>query len=82
MNRQEVFTQISNERAYQINKWGENHDAAQGIGDFLVTIECLLNDAKLAVGKGSYTLPALASLRKASAVAVAALEKFGCPPRN
>jgi hypothetical protein len=81
MKRESVFKEISNEREYQIKKWGENHDKENGVGDFLVTVECLLQDAKLAIGKGSYTLPALTALRKAAAVAVAALEKYGCPPR-
>lgn len=86
MERSLVFEHINHEREYQEHRWntglrdGDKPDSEKDIAEWLIYLEAYLNIAKSNV----YHLnreEAKASLRKIAAIAVAALEVHGCPPR-
>lgn len=77
MDRPAVYVAIDTERQYQDSKWS-GADDINNPGDFILYLERIVNRAR-----ESYVSPAhdcaacMTEVRKAAAVAVAAMEKFG-----
>lgn len=82
MSRKFVYELIDKERRYQQIKWGELHDDDHRIADYLVILKVLLDDANLAIGRGTDDQAALAAIRKIAAVSVACMERFDAPSRE
>jgi hypothetical protein len=75
MERNEVYRMIDGERAYQqAQGWPNEHKPTK----WLDIIEYYSQKA----WSNTHTEPLMDNLRKIAAVAVAALEQYGCPPRE
>lgn len=75
MKREEVFRLISEERDYQ-NAQGKPDQ--RGLGEWLKSIQYYHDMARAA----DYLEVAMEEVRKIAALAVAALEQYGCEPRS
>ena len=75
MNRSEVYRMIDGERAYQ---------QAHGLSDAHTPFEWLnsIEYYSEKAWKNTHTEPMMEQMRKLAALAVAALEQYGCPPRE
>lgn len=88
MTRQEAFDLLSTERDYQ-NKLWVGHDGASGThahtpDEWVLYMQDYLNEAQHIAsreGDNDYQTRVMAILRKVGAMAVAAMEQNGCPPR-
>lgn len=87
MTRQEVYTLLDGERAYQNTRWpddpSEKVSQKQTPLHFVVYMQEYLNKATQGlVGTSDPGYPKLLdNIRKVSALGVAAMEKFGAPAR-
>jgi hypothetical protein len=82
MGRDDVYTLIDGERDHQDAKWGEIEDHPHEVGSWILILEKLVQDARLAwVGKTG-DKGALAEVRQIAAVAVACMEEHGAPRRQ
>jgi hypothetical protein len=82
MGRDDVYTLIDGERDHQDAKWGEIEDHPHEVGSWILILEKLVQDARLAwVGKTG-DKGALAEVRQIAAVAVACIEQHGAPSRQ
>jgi hypothetical protein len=79
-----VIDAINEELAYQSTLKGSGrHDAREhGVEGQLVTLQVYTQEAMVAWTKNAGDEPALAALRKVAAIAVRALEQYGCPRRG
>ncbi len=79
-----VISAINGELAYQATLQGSGrHDAREhGVEGQLVTLQVYTHEAMVAWTKNAGDEEALDALRKVAAIAVRALEKYGCPHRK
>ena len=85
MERKDVYQAIDEERNYQDTIRGENDNETQddnekSVSEFLIYMENKLNEAKSRIYYLNKT-GALDSIRKVTALGVAAMEAFGVPQR-
>ncbi len=79
---QGVIDAINGELAYQSTLQGSRADAVDhGVAGQLVTLQVYTNEALVAWTKHGVEGPSLDALRKVAAIAVRALEQYGCPTR-
>lgn len=82
LSREEVYSIIDGERAYQDNLWGgEAHDNYKSVGDFIVYMDRYMTKAKEAYTTKAGNAAALDQLRKVAALSVACFEYNGVPKR-
>jgi hypothetical protein len=74
-----VVKSLENERIYQIKKWG--YDDNKNVGDFLTFMDVYLQEAKVYLTKQDSTALTMLSIRKLTALGIAAMEKFGAVER-
>ncbi len=85
--RQEVYYAIDTERNYQDSKWNKDTTSSGGfheVAAWILFMEEYLNEARVAVSRGSdpeASIKALNSIRKVAALAVACMEQKGAYPR-
>lgn len=79
----EVIDAINEELTYQTTLSGSGRADAvdHGVAGQLVTLGCYVHDANLAWTKNAGDEAALDVLRKVAAIAIRALETYGCPRR-
>jgi len=86
VNRNEVYAAIDSERAYQDVGAGnaKRHEAMPSMtpGEHILCIEKILNDAREAWYKPDGGVNCLPHLRKAAALAVQCMERYGAPRRE
>ena len=80
--RQQVFSAINGERAFQDRKWGPLEEHPHEVGAWLTIMRQLLNDAERAYMTQSGDAGALDELRKVVSVGVACMEQHGPIPRK
>ena len=73
----EVFSVIHDERVFQDRKWGTIQEHGHEVGAYLLLIQKLLDDAKVAWATRRGDTGALDELRKVVAVGVACMEEHG-----
>ena len=85
MTRTEVYRIIDGERAYQDDTWSSPRSTpdAHSMVEWFTFIEDYVNEAKRAASRPKrYTTNiAAVNMRKVAAMAVAAMEQHGAPPR-
>lgn len=81
---QGVIEAINEELAYQSTLQGSGRaDAVEhGVAGQLVTLGVYVNEANVAWTKSAGDEKALDALRKVAAIAIRALEQYGCPRRG
>ncbi len=79
LTREEVYRLIDGEREFQIAKWGH---VKQGVAHYVLVLICELQEAIEAWAKTGDETAVLDEIRQVAAVAVACLERHGCPPRE
>ena len=79
MNRQDVYKVIDDERAYQIEKWGDDSD--KSIKDFLFYMNDYMNRANESARQYG-DLDTLDELRKVVALGIACFEVHGMIERG
>jgi hypothetical protein len=81
MGRDAVYNLIDRERDHQDHKWGCIEDHPHEVGAWILILEKLVQDARLAwVGKTG-DVGALAEIRQIASTAVACMEQHGAPSR-
>tara|TARA_Y100000034_G_scaffold84799_1_gene101722 strand:+ start:242 stop:526 length:285 start_codon:yes stop_codon:yes gene_type:complete len=80
---QDVIDAINGELSYQSTLEGSGRADAEehGVAGQLVTLAVYVREAEVAWTKHAGCDPALNALRKVAAIAVRALEQYGCPTR-
>lgn len=87
-SRAEVYAAIDTERDYQDNKWNPQTTTIAGhrsFAEWFVYIEDYVNEAKHSLSretKKEADREAANIMRKVAAMAVAAMEQLGAPPRE
>lgn len=76
MNRNVVYLNLDNERAYQNKRWA-GLDTRNSVADFLCYMQRYLNEA-VAKNNPDLDKPSLTAICKLTAIGVACMEKFGC----
>lgn len=79
--RSAVFAALSEERAYQDQKYGPKNPAANSLGDFLCYLDTYVMSAKASLCEGDRDA-VLHNLRKIAALGVAAMETHGVFTRS
>jgi hypothetical protein len=82
MDRNEVYRLIDGERDYQEAQYGTLEQQKRSLYDWIGSIRHYNNKALHADIKGKGDTGTLHALRKVAALAVAALEQYGCEPRE
>jgi hypothetical protein len=75
--REQVFTALREERAYQDDKWGTIEEHPHTVGEWLLIMEAELHEAKWGWVKEMGEASALAEILQVVAVGVACLEQHG-----
>lgn len=78
--RQKVYDAIDAERLYQTKKYGNHHDRALGLADFILVIEEELAEAKREFVRNGRVF-SLREVLQVAAVCVACLEMHGVEER-
>lgn len=78
MERSKVYQLIDGERAYQDAKWGTLEQNPHTIDEWLDLITEEVDEVERCLTLNT----ALDELRQVAALAIAALEQYGCPPRE
>jgi hypothetical protein len=82
LNKEEVYEILKEEREYQDSHWGgSEHDKKHSVSDWLVFIRRHMVEAENAL-YNSNADDAMESIRKITALGMAAMEAKGCPKRN
>lgn len=81
---QEVIDAINGELAYQatLQNTGRADTLDHGVEGQLVTLAVYAREAEVAWVKNANDKAALDALRKVAAIAIRALEQYGCPKRG
>lgn len=84
-SRDEVYTAIDSERAYQ-NALGadrrEPREINHSVGDYLTMLKVYVDKALVAWTDNPGTDAAMNTIRKVTAIGVRAMEEHGAPPRE
>jgi len=86
MTRTEVYKIIDGERDYQDEKWGgRNHGKTHDLESWIFYMEYFLGQTKEILSTELYTTSypkAMEFIRKVTALGVACMENYDCPPRE
>jgi hypothetical protein len=79
VTRQDVYAAIDSERAYQQDKWGDNPHEFDA---WILYMEDYLEEARRLASRSNDIGPALAAIRKVTALGVVCMEQHGAPQRD
>jgi seryl-tRNA synthetase len=82
MTREEVYSVIDEERAYQDKTWGTVEERQKQVGSWLTLLRFLITEADKQWSTTKGDTAALHQVRKIAGVSIACMEQHGAPKRE